>query len=153
MRMIANFNTMVMVNCQSGEPELFPAIDTPYRAFPVRWVTVNDDTPGWEDAWDIIDLSDVNGDEEASDSFYYEFNRYKGTRVGRYPMEILHGVGIQDFVFQVGAEEKVNWMRADNGIGYFHKSPEGLWAFSCPFHEIVELVQAHQTPGASDPGI
>ncbi|MCZ6412879.1 DUF1963 domain-containing protein, partial [Cronobacter sakazakii] len=59
---------------------------------------------------------------------------YRGTKDGGYPLQIQHGVGIQDFVFQVGSEEKVNWMWADNGIGYFHKSPEGLWTFSCQFY-------------------
>ena len=47
---------------------------------------------------DIIDLSDVNGDQEASDRFHDDFKRYRGTKVGGYPMEIQHGVGIEDFV-------------------------------------------------------
>ncbi|QIK13792.1 DUF1963 domain-containing protein [Leclercia sp. 29361] len=114
--------------------ELLPELETPYRPFPVRWVSVNDDAPGWEDAWDIIDLSEVNDDTQASDSFFDDFNRYGGTKVGGYPMEIQHGVGIEDFVFQVGSEEKVNWMWADNGIGYFHRSAEGIWHFSCQFY-------------------
>ena len=114
--------------------ELSPDLETPYRPFPVRWVSVNDDAPGWEDAWDIIDLSEVNDDTQASDSFFDDFNRYGGTKVGGYPMEIQHGVGIKDFVFQVGSEEKVNWMWADNGIGYFHRSAEGIWQFSCQFY-------------------
>lgn len=113
---------------------LLPESETPYRPFPVRWMSVNDDAPGWEDAWDIIDLSAVNDDDQASDSFFDDFNRYRGTKVGGYPTEIQHGVGSQDFVFQVGSEEKVNWMWADNGIGYFHKSAEGLWQFSCQFY-------------------
>lgn len=114
--------------------ELLPELETPYRPFPVRWVSVNDDAPGWEDAWDIIDLSEVNDDTQASGSFFDDFNRYGGTKVGGYPMEIQHGVGIEDFVFQVGSEEKVNWMWADNGIGYFHRSAEGIWHFSCQFY-------------------
>ncbi|WP_225758895.1 DUF1963 domain-containing protein [Leclercia sp. Marseille-Q4284] len=114
--------------------ELLPDLETPYRPFPVRWVSVNDDAPGWEDAWDMIDLSEVNDDTQASDSFFDDFNRYGGTKVGGYPMEIQHGVGIEDFVFQVGSEEKVNWMWADNGIGYFHRSAEGIWQFSCQFY-------------------
>ncbi|NIG77741.1 DUF1963 domain-containing protein [Klebsiella sp. Ap-873] len=111
-----------------------PATDTPYHAFPVRWLGINDDAPGWEDAWDIVDLCDVNDDEEAGNRFNDDFNRYRGTKVGGYPMEIQHGAGIKDFIFQVGSEEKVNWMWADNGIGYFHKSPEGIWTFSCQFY-------------------
>lgn len=114
--------------------ELLPELATPYRAFPVRWLRVNDDAPGWEDAWDILDLSAVNDDEPASDSFFEDFSRYGGTKVGGYPAEIQHGVGLEDFVFQVGSEEKVNWMWADNGIGYFHKSPDGVWRFSCQFY-------------------
>lgn len=114
--------------------ELLPELETPYRPFPVRWVSVNDDAPGWEDAWDMIDLSEVNDDTQASDCFFDDFNRYGGTKVGGYPMEIQHGVGIEDFVFQVGSEEKVNWMWADNGIGYFHRSAEGIWQFSCQFY-------------------
>ena len=114
--------------------ELLPELATPYRAFPVRWLSVNDDAPGWEDAWDILDLSAVNDDEPASDSFFEDFSRYGRTKVGGYPAEIQHGVGLEDFVFQVGSEEKVNWMWADNGIGYFHKSPDGVWRFSCQFY-------------------
>jgi hypothetical protein len=56
--------------------ELLPELATPYRAFPVRWLSVNDDAPGWEDAWDILDLSAVNDDEPASDSFFEDFSRY-----------------------------------------------------------------------------
>ncbi|WP_431824258.1 DUF1963 domain-containing protein [Burkholderia sp. F1] len=114
--------------------QLLPELATPYRAFPIRWLSVTDDTPGWEDAWDVVDLSAVNGDEAASDSFFDDFNRYPGTKVGGYPKEIQHGAGIADFVFQVGSEEKVNWMWADNGIGYFHRSPGGNWRFSCQFY-------------------
>jgi hypothetical protein len=76
-------------------------------AFPVRWLSVNDDAPGWEDAWDILDLSAVNDDEPASDSFFEDFNRYRGTKVGGYPAEIQHGVGLEDFVFQVGSKKKL----------------------------------------------
>lgn len=114
--------------------QLLPELDTPYRAFPVQWLSVIDDAPGWEDAWDIIDLSCVNDDEQACDSFFEDFNCYRGTKVGGFPAEIQHGVGIDDFVFQVGSEEKVNWMWADNGISYFHRSSEGGWRFSCQFY-------------------
>jgi hypothetical protein len=87
--------------------ELLPELATPYREFPVRWLSVNDDAPGWEDAWDILDLSAVNDDEPASDSFFEDFNRYGGTKVGGYPAEIQHGVGLEDFVFQVGSKKKL----------------------------------------------
>lgn len=111
-----------------------PEIDTPYRSFPIRWHEVNDDASGWEDAWDLLDLSAINADKAATDSFFNDFSRYWGTKVGGYPADIQHRVGIEDFVFQVGSEEKVKWMWADNGIGYFHRSPVGEWRFSCQFY-------------------
>lgn len=105
-----------------------------YRPFPIRWSHVDDDAPGWEDAWGLVDLSAVNEDEAASDAFFEKFNRYHCTKVGGYPNEIQHGVGVDDFVFQVGSEEKVGWMWADNGIGYFFRSMQGEWRWSCQFY-------------------
>ncbi len=101
------------------------------KPFPIHWLEVDDDAPGWEDAWEIVDLDPVNKDENASDAFFDEFNRYSMTKVGGYPTEIQHGVGnLDEFVFQVGSEEKPNWMWGDNGIGYFFKSPTGEWRWS-----------------------
>lgn len=111
-----------------------PSLSIPYKPFPIGWSRVKNDAPGWEDAWDVIDLSAVNSDESASDSFFEDFMRYSSTKVGGYPKEIQHGVGLDDFVFQVGSEEKVNWMWADNGIGYFFRSPSGEWRWSCQFY-------------------
>jgi hypothetical protein len=104
------------------------------RKFPIRWTLVEDDAPGWEDAGDVVDLTAVNADEEASDSFFQDFHRYPRTKVGGYPADIQHGVGIDDFVFQVGSEEKPGWMWADNGIGYFFKRASGVWEWSCQFY-------------------
>ncbi len=112
-----------------------PEVDSsPVRPFPIRWNFVSDDAPGWEDAWDIVDLTDVNNDERASEAFYMEFNRYHQTKVGGYPREVQHGVGIEEFIFQVGSEEKAQWMWADNGIGYFFKDSSGEWRWSCQFY-------------------
>lgn len=108
-----------------------PSTEHPYRPFPIRWSRVDDDSPGWEDAWSLVDLSAVNEDPLASDAFFRDFKVYHATKVGGYPREIQHGVGLDDFVFQVGSEEKVGWMWADNGIGYFFRSPSGEWRWSC----------------------
>jgi hypothetical protein len=59
---------------------------------------------------------------------------HSGTKVGGYPTEIQHSVGLDDFVFQVGSEEKPRWMWADNGIGYFFRDAAGVWRFSCQFY-------------------
>ena len=111
-----------------------PGIDHPFRAFPIQWTRIDDDAPGWEDAWSLMDLSAVNKDDAAADSFFQDFNRYDQTKVGGYPAEVQHRVGLKDFVFQVGSEEKTGWMWADNGIGYFFRSPSGEWRWSCQFY-------------------
>lgn len=110
-------------------------VDTgPFRPFPVAWGRVEDDAPGWEDAWDLVDLEPVNHDRAAGDVFFNAFQRYGGTKFGGYPTEIQHGVGLEDYVFQVGSEEKVGWMWADNGRGYFFRSADGTWRWSCQFY-------------------
>ncbi|MFZ6745416.1 DUF1963 domain-containing protein [Undibacterium sp. JH2W] len=98
------------------------------------WHLVEDDAPGWEDGWNVLDLDAVNQDEAATDAFFDNFSRYANTKVGGYPKEIQHGVGLHNFVFQVGSEEKSRWMWGDNGIGYFFKDAEGAWSWSCQFY-------------------
>lgn len=110
-----------------------PAVQTPYRPFPVRWSAVGDDAPGWEDAWECVDLSAVNADDTARDAFFDEFARYPHTKFGGYPFDIQGGVGLDDFVFQVASEEKVRWVWVDGGLAYFFRSPQGQWSWSCRF--------------------
>ncbi|TDB27037.1 DUF1963 domain-containing protein [Stenotrophomonas sp. ATCM1_4] len=106
----------------------------PFRPFPIAWNRIDDDAPGWEDAWELVDLGPVNDDEAASNAFFNAFSRYGGTKFGGYPTEIQHGVGLQDYVFQVASEEKVGWMWADNGRGYFFRTPSGDWRWACQFY-------------------
>lgn len=112
-----------------------PAAEPPaVRPFPIQWHLAEDERPGWEDAWEIIDLKAVHEDEEASAYFFEKLKNYPGTKIGGYPTEVQHAVGLEGFVFQVGSEEKPQWMWADNGIGYFFKEPEGQWRFECQFY-------------------
>lgn len=104
------------------------------KPFPIRWRRVDDDAPGWEGAWECVDLAAVNDDEAATDAFFDDFTRNMGTKAGGYPYEIQHGVGHSDFVFQVGSEEKVGWMWGDNGIAYFFRSADGQWRWDCQFY-------------------
>jgi hypothetical protein len=110
-----------------------PAREMPVRPFPIRWELVEDEAPGWEDAWELVDLTLVNESEAASDFFFEKYQNYPGTKIGGYPTEVQHGVGIEGFVFQIGSEEKPHWMWADNGIAYYSKAPGGEWRFSCQF--------------------
>jgi hypothetical protein len=111
-----------------------PASPVALKPSPVRWTLIDDDAPGWEDAGGVIALKPLIADEEANKVFHEEFNRYWGTKVGGYPYQIQHGANADDFVFQVGSEEKVPWMWADNGIGYFYKPPSGEWRWTCQFY-------------------
>ncbi len=104
------------------------------RNFPIRWQLAEDDAPSWDDTWDILDLTIVNEDDAASDKFFDEYNHYPGTKFGGYPCCIQHEAGIKGFIFQIGSEEKPDWMWADNGIAHFHKTDAGEWTFSCQFY-------------------
>jgi hypothetical protein len=111
-----------------------PEAKPPVRAFPIRWTRVEGELPGWEDAWSLVDLTAVNEDEEASEKFFDDLQNHPATKVWGYPTEIQHEVGIEDYVFQVGSEEKAQWIWADNGIGYFFRRPDGSWNFECQFY-------------------
>jgi hypothetical protein len=111
-----------------------PSAEPPVRPFPIRWKRVEGELPGWEDAWSLLDLTAVNEDEDATEKFFAELQNHPGTKVWGYPAEIQHEVGIEDFVFQVGSEEKAQWAWADNGIGYFFREADGSWKFACQFY-------------------
>lgn len=101
------------------------------KDFPIKWNQVNDDAPGWENAWDVIDMTAINETEDADEKFFMELNRYDNTKFGGYPTEIQHGHKLENFVFQISSEEKPNWMWGDNGVAYFNKNSEGVWEFEC----------------------
>lgn len=112
---------------QSSEPDLV-------RPFPISWSLIEDDAPGWEDAWSLVDLTAVNEDEDASSAFFDDFNRYPGTKVGGFPDEIQHGVELEGFVFQIGSEEKAGWEWVDQGTAYYFKNANGVWRWDCQFY-------------------
>lgn len=103
------------------------------RPFPVRWELIEDDAPGWETAWSLIDLTPVNKDEEVNESFYKDFKRYPCTKIGGYPDEVQGGIEQDNFVFQIGTEPKVCWQWVDRGTAYFFKSKNGEWSWDCQF--------------------
>lgn len=108
--------------------------DDMVKDFPIRWNKVTDDAPDWENAWEIVDLSPINDTEGADEKFFYDYNRYTGTKFGGYPCCIQHGHELDGFIFQIGSEEKAQWMWADNGIAYFNKNADGEWTFECQFY-------------------
>jgi hypothetical protein len=113
------------------DPSDYPAI---VRPFPIRWSRAENDLPGWEDSWDLVDLAAINADEAAVDAFF-GFDRPVRTKVGGFPSDIQHGYGdLDDFVFQVNSEEKPRWMWADNGVGCYFKDESGQWSWKCQFY-------------------
>ncbi len=103
------------------------------KDFPIKWNKVNDDAPDWENAWDILDMTPINESDD-TERFFYEYNRYSGTKFGGYPNCIQHGHNLDGFIFQVGSEEKPKWMWANNGIAYFNKNEDDEWVFDCQFY-------------------
>ena len=105
------------------------------KTLPIRWALSETESPDWEEASECVDLESVNSSEEASDEFSSRFSNHPGTKVGGYATEIQHGTECDaSFVFQIGSEEKPNWMWVDSGIGYFLKTDEGEWEFECQFY-------------------
>ncbi len=111
----------------SNEPEMV-------KEFPIKWNLVEDDAPGWENAWEIVNMTPISETEGASDRFFYEYNRYTNTKFGGFPYEIQRGAELEGYVFQIGSEEKPRWMWADNGVAYFNKTKNGEWSFDCQFY-------------------
>ncbi|WP_303983922.1 DUF1963 domain-containing protein [Niallia circulans] len=101
------------------------------REFQIRWHKADsDDYPCWEEAWDYVDLTEVNEDEDASDQFFDEFDSYPQTKIGGYASYIQSPVSLEDcqFIMQIGSEEKPRFMVGDNGTIYLFRSRStGEW--------------------------
>lgn len=104
------------------------------RAFPVRWELGEPEGPGWDDACELMDLGPVDDDPEASDEFFDRFQNSPRTKVGGYPHDIQHAVGLDGYVFQIGSEDKPRWNLVDGGVAYFFKAADGEWRWECQFY-------------------
>ncbi len=105
------------------------------RPFPIKWNLNTNDPPGWEIAGNLINMSELYKSAAAEELFFKKYQGVPDTKIGGYPYEIQHGnFGENEFVFQIGSEEKPRWMWADNGIGYFLKDMQGNWKFECQFY-------------------
>lgn len=120
-----------LIRCHSSLEALRPLAGDPkshLRQFPIRWSLAEGEGPGWEDAWGVTDLSAFNDLSDAIDLFYDRYKHCSSTKIGGWPSYIqgAPGQSSEDFVFQIGSEEKSNWMWGDNGIGYFYFR-DGQW--------------------------
>jgi uncharacterized protein YwqG len=105
---------------------LVPPADPQVRPFPIRWRLSETEGPLWDDAWELYDLNEFNILEEAIDLFYDRYQQHLHTKVGGWPSYTQSSIGSDDYVFQIGSEEKPRWMWGDNGNGYFSLK-EGKW--------------------------
>ena len=105
---------------------LAPPDEPSVRPFPVRWKLSETEGPQWDDAWGLFDLTEFNKLEDAIDLFYDRYQRHAHTKVGGWPNYTQSSVGSDDYVFQIGSEEKPRWMWGDNGNGYFFFR-DGKW--------------------------
>jgi uncharacterized protein YwqG len=88
--------------------------------------TINEDFPNWEDV--SIEL-----DDELADNYDDHFKNVGGFKLGGWPTLVQSEIfrapwnkhpAKPEFVFQIDATEKGNWMWGDSGIGYFGRGPE-----------------------------
>lgn len=106
-----------------------PEVKFEIKAFPMKWELLENEGPSWEDAWSITDLTEFNLVTDSE--FYDRYENSEKTKLGGYPALIQGelGFGINNFVFQIGSEDKAGWMWGDCGIGYFGLDDEGQWLF------------------------
>ena len=64
--------------------DLLPESEEPpvVKDFPIKWYKIDDDAPGWENAWELVDLTPINETDGVDEKFFFEYNRYPGTKFG-----------------------------------------------------------------------
>ena len=106
-----------------------PNFDFEIKPFPMKWELIENEGPVWEDACDITDMSEFN---LVTDSEYEDrYENSERTKLGGHPT-LLQGrlqFNMNDYVFQIGTEDKAEWMWGDSGIGYFGLNDAGKWLF------------------------
>jgi hypothetical protein len=112
-----------------GLSQLAPPAEPQIRSFPVRWHLSSTDGPQWDDAWGLYDLSEFNRLNDTVHLFYDRYDQHPHTKVGGWPAYTQSSIGSDDYVFQIGSEEKPHWMWGDNGNGYFFFR-NGQWSLS-----------------------
>lgn len=111
-----------LLRCYSSLEDLTllaPPANSHVRPFPIRWHLSETEGPVWEDAFELIGLTEFNKLDDATDLFYNRYKQHPLTKVGGWPSFLQGSLGSEGFVFQIGSEEKPRWMWGDNGNGYF----------------------------------
>lgn len=95
------------------------------REFQIKWSeSETHDYPCWEEAWDYVDMTDINKDDAARKRYFEQFSRYRQTKIGGYPAYIQCPESMEEFEFimQIASEEKPRYMIGDNGNMYIYRS-------------------------------
>lgn len=106
-----------------------PDVNFGLNAFPMKWMIEENDGPSWDGVFEITDLTEFSLVTDSE--FFDRYDNSERTKLGGYPALIQGELkfNMNDFVFQIGSEEKVSWMWGDSGIGYFGLDDNGQWLF------------------------
>lgn len=106
-----------------------PDVKFDIKAFPIKWQFVENEGPSWEGAFEITDLTEFN--LVTDDEFFDRYDNSERTKLGGYPTLIQGELGfnMNDFVFQIGTEEKAKFYLGDCGVSYFGLDDNGQWFF------------------------
>ena len=106
-----------------------PITDSAIKSFEISWSKNDNDFPNLEDASQIIELDEFATLDDHNEIYYNEFDTVPTTKVGGFPNLIQASLAmkLEDFVFQIATEDKVNWTWGDAGTGYFGLDDNGSW--------------------------
>lgn len=101
------------------------------KALPIKWLAGKPERPDWEHANDLMNLDALDESESARERFD-KLPHHPGTKVGGWPSAI-QGVAdnADDFVLQIGSEEKARWQWGHGGAATFGRDANGQWSFAC----------------------
>ncbi len=106
-----------------------PKKDSAVKRFQLNWIKEEADFPQLEDSQELVNLSELDKIDDPSEMYYDEYETVESTKVGGYPCIVQSSLEMKldEFVIQIGTEDKANWMWGDSGIGYFGINDSGEW--------------------------
>ncbi len=116
-----------LIPCPTGAPQ-------GVKPLPIKWIAGKPERPDWEQASELLDLDALDESDSARERFD-KLPHHGATKIGGYPSEIQSLVeNADDYVLQIGSEEKAHWQWSDNGIATFARDANGQWSFACQMY-------------------
>lgn len=101
------------------------------KSLPIKWTAGKPERPDWEQASELLDLEALDESDSARERFD-KLPHHGATKIGGYPSEIQSLVdNADDYVLQIGSEEKAHWQWGHGGIATFARDAGGTWTFGC----------------------